>query len=224
MEYHPMEIREKEGGREMIKGFRIPPEGISMEKVEEALIWEALAMTEGNQTKAARLLNISRDSLRYRMHKFGIDRSVSNHSFEKDIKNNKETDKLAATESRSLLEGIAEKVNNQDRRGFERKQVSFPACIGESPSKDGKFAMGTILDISMGGIRFSVSKDAKREVEIDGNMAEFSISFPLPNNHWPIGVKCRLKRVVESANDVQIGAAFVDTDIRSHHSLQRYLN
>ena len=51
----------------------LPPGGISMEKLEESLVNEALLMTEGNQTKAAKLLGISRDSLRYRMQKFGIE-------------------------------------------------------------------------------------------------------------------------------------------------------
>ena len=60
----------KQGGA--IEGIRIPPEGISMEKVEEALVRQALKMTSGNQTKAARLLDISRDALRYRMQKFGL--------------------------------------------------------------------------------------------------------------------------------------------------------
>jgi DNA-binding protein Fis len=31
-----------------------------------------LKMTNGNQTRAAKLLDISRDALRYRMQKFGI--------------------------------------------------------------------------------------------------------------------------------------------------------
>ena len=53
-------------------GFELPPEGISMEKVEEDLVRKALAQTGGNQTKAARLLDISRDSLRYRMKKMGL--------------------------------------------------------------------------------------------------------------------------------------------------------
>jgi two-component system NtrC family response regulator len=55
-----------------IEGIRIPPEGISLEKVEEALVKQALKMTNGNQTKAAKLLDISRDALRYRMQKFGL--------------------------------------------------------------------------------------------------------------------------------------------------------
>ena len=73
MEHLPIEILgqgSKQGG--VIEGIRIPPEGISMEKVEEALVRQALKMTNGNQTKAAKLLDISRDALRYRMQKFGL--------------------------------------------------------------------------------------------------------------------------------------------------------
>jgi transcriptional regulator with PAS, ATPase and Fis domain len=73
MEHLPIEIlgqASKQGG--VIEGIRIPPEGISMEKVEEALVKQALKMTNGNQTKAAKLLDISRDALRYRMQKFGL--------------------------------------------------------------------------------------------------------------------------------------------------------
>jgi DNA-binding NtrC family response regulator len=73
MEHLPIEIlglASRQGG--VIEGIRIPPEGISMEKVEEALVRQALKITSGNQTKAAKLLDISRDALRYRMQKFGL--------------------------------------------------------------------------------------------------------------------------------------------------------
>jgi transcriptional regulator with PAS, ATPase and Fis domain len=73
MEHLPMEIlgqASKQGG--VIEGIRIPQEGISLERVEEALVRQALKMTNGNQTRAAKLLDISRDALRYRMQKFGI--------------------------------------------------------------------------------------------------------------------------------------------------------
>ena len=72
LEHLPREI--VSGNREQIMtGLNLPPGGISMEKLEESLVNEALIMTEGNQTKAAKLLGISRDSLRYRMQKFGIE-------------------------------------------------------------------------------------------------------------------------------------------------------
>jgi DNA-binding NtrC family response regulator len=73
MEHLPAEIL-GQGGKEgkVAEEIRIPPEGISLEKVEETLVRQALKMTNGNQTKAAKLLDVSRDALRYRMQKFGI--------------------------------------------------------------------------------------------------------------------------------------------------------
>ena len=50
----------------------IPLEGISLENVEESLIRKALSMTRGNQSKAAALLKITRNTLRYRIEKYGI--------------------------------------------------------------------------------------------------------------------------------------------------------
>jgi DNA-binding NtrC family response regulator len=50
----------------------IPEGGTSLEEVERALVELALKQTNGNQTHAAKLLDISRDALRYKMKKFGL--------------------------------------------------------------------------------------------------------------------------------------------------------
>jgi DNA-binding NtrC family response regulator len=47
-------------------------EPATLENVERRLIEEALASTQGNQVRAARMLGITRDTLRYRMKKFGL--------------------------------------------------------------------------------------------------------------------------------------------------------
>ncbi len=49
-----------------------PPGQLTLEEVERRLIEEALASTQGNQVRAARMLGITRDTLRYRMKKFGL--------------------------------------------------------------------------------------------------------------------------------------------------------
>jgi DNA-binding NtrC family response regulator len=50
----------------------LPPQGISLEAVEKELIVRALEKFGGNQTHAARYLDISRKTLIYRMEKFGL--------------------------------------------------------------------------------------------------------------------------------------------------------
>ncbi len=52
--------------------FALPYEGISLENVEKDFIRQALQISSGNQTKAAKLLGLSRDALRYRMQKFEL--------------------------------------------------------------------------------------------------------------------------------------------------------
>jgi two-component system response regulator AtoC len=49
--------------------FRLPADGVSLDEVEMSMVRQALERSGGNQTKAAELLDISRDQLRYRMKK-----------------------------------------------------------------------------------------------------------------------------------------------------------
>jgi DNA-binding NtrC family response regulator len=53
--------------------FTLPQGGVSLEHVEESLVRQALDMASGNQTRAAQLLDISRDALRYKLKKFGVE-------------------------------------------------------------------------------------------------------------------------------------------------------
>jgi len=54
--------------------LELPPGGISLEGVEKELLGRALDKFNGNQTHAAKYLDISRKALRYRMEKFGLSR------------------------------------------------------------------------------------------------------------------------------------------------------
>jgi two-component system, NtrC family, response regulator AtoC len=53
----------------------IPEGGTSLEEVERALVEMAMRQANNNQTHAARLLDISRDALRYKLKKFGLIRA-----------------------------------------------------------------------------------------------------------------------------------------------------
>ena len=67
-------------GKRRLPALSIPEGGTSLEDVEHALVELALQQSHGNQIKAAKLLNISRDALRYKMKKFGL----SPHSEEEE--------------------------------------------------------------------------------------------------------------------------------------------
>ncbi len=66
--FHGIPLR---NGRTLPK-IVIPEGGTSLEEVERALVEMAMRTANGNQTHAARLLDISRDALRYKLKKFGL--------------------------------------------------------------------------------------------------------------------------------------------------------
>ncbi len=52
--------------------FKLPEQGISLYELEKQVIAQALQKTNYNQTRASKLLGISRDTLRYKQKKYGI--------------------------------------------------------------------------------------------------------------------------------------------------------
>jgi len=61
-------LQKREQGR-----FVLPEEGISLDDLEKDLIEQALEKTNHNKTRAAKLLNVSYDSFRYQLKKFGLE-------------------------------------------------------------------------------------------------------------------------------------------------------
>jgi DNA-binding NtrC family response regulator len=53
-------------------GYEMPMTGIKLADVEESLVRQALAHSANNQSKAAKLLHLSRDQLRSRMVRYGL--------------------------------------------------------------------------------------------------------------------------------------------------------
>jgi two-component system NtrC family response regulator len=64
--------------------LELPSQGISLEAVEKELIVRALDKFHGNQTHAAKYLDISRKALIYRMEKHGIRRKTSEEEEEEE--------------------------------------------------------------------------------------------------------------------------------------------
>lgn len=70
-EHLPRELQQNKPAKKGIV-LRFPEQGISLQQLEKELIAKALGASGGNQTKAAKLLGISRSALLYRLQKHGL--------------------------------------------------------------------------------------------------------------------------------------------------------
>ncbi len=73
--HFPVEIRKGEQTldiKNVNTWFEIPDEGFSLYELEKEIIKQTLFKTKNNQTKAAKLMGISRDALRYKIKKYKI--------------------------------------------------------------------------------------------------------------------------------------------------------
>lgn len=58
------------------RALELPEDGVNLETLERDLVVQALQRTGGNQTKAAALLGLNRDQIRYRIEKFGLEKAA----------------------------------------------------------------------------------------------------------------------------------------------------
>jgi DNA-binding NtrC family response regulator len=61
--------------RPSTSGFELPPNGVKLDELERDLVAQALSRSGGNQTRAAALLGLNRDQIRYRIEKYALGRS-----------------------------------------------------------------------------------------------------------------------------------------------------
>ncbi len=66
---YPVPLSEGQGNG----GIQLPPGGMSLYDVERELIRQALEQARGNKTTAAKLLRITRDTLRYKVKKYSLE-------------------------------------------------------------------------------------------------------------------------------------------------------
>jgi DNA-binding NtrC family response regulator len=51
--------------------FTLPAEGVKLDELENELVRQAMERAQGNKSRAAKILGISRDQIRYRLEKMG---------------------------------------------------------------------------------------------------------------------------------------------------------
>jgi transcriptional regulator with PAS, ATPase and Fis domain len=58
----------------LTEGIELPPHGVDLEQLERSLVVQALERTGWNQTRAAALLGVNREQIRYRIEKFSLEK------------------------------------------------------------------------------------------------------------------------------------------------------
>jgi two-component system NtrC family response regulator len=61
-------------GGDVSSGMNLPVSGINLEALERSLVVQALERSGWNQTKAATMLGLNRDQIRYRIEKFELEK------------------------------------------------------------------------------------------------------------------------------------------------------
>src|SRR5581483_8830741 len=61
----------------LTEGVELPPNGIDLEQLERSLVVQALERSGWNQTRAAALLGVNRDQIRYRIEKFNLEKPAA---------------------------------------------------------------------------------------------------------------------------------------------------
>lgn len=109
----------------------------------------------------------------------------------------------------------------KEKRQYPRKSVAIPAVINKR--EQGQMGIGSITDISLGGVKFLISKDFNHQTMIDSQGSKFDLVFNLPIERNPISLSCESSRVINAEDTTYIGASFVDANFKSYKTLQNYL-
>lgn len=63
-------------GPRLSESVQLPPQRIDLEQLERSLVVQALERSGWNQTRAATLLGVNRDQVRYRIEKFKLEKAT----------------------------------------------------------------------------------------------------------------------------------------------------
>jgi len=68
-----LQLETRSGPAADLPDWQLPRDGVQLDRLEADLIRQALGRTQGNRTRAARLLGLTRDTLLYRIKKYALE-------------------------------------------------------------------------------------------------------------------------------------------------------
>ena len=108
-----------------------------------------------------------------------------------------------------------------EKRQYPRKILSVPAVINRQDQ--GQMGIGSIMEISLGGLKVLIPTDFKHNISIDAQGSKFEIVFNLPAEAKPLAISCESKNTVDSEDCICVGASFIDANFQNYKILQTYL-
>ena len=100
-------------------------------------------------------------------------------------------------------------VFKKEKRQHPRIIASIPAFISSGSSGEERLRIGSIVDISLGGLLISIPKGMKHKVLTGPQTTEFEIITTLPDDNKPIHLKCKSQRVVYYKDIIHVGASII---------------
>jgi hypothetical protein len=97
----------------------------------------------------------------------------------------------------------------KERRQHPRIITSIPAFISSGDSEEEKLRIGSIIDISLGGLLISIPKGTKHQVLTGPQTTEFEIITTLPDENKPKHLKCKSRRVIHYRDNIHVGASII---------------
>ena len=123
-----------------------------------------------------------------------------------------------------VLDGRYVSRRSIEKRRYGRKSLSLPALVKPAESPADRPERATIQDLSIGGLRLSMSRESEMASRDRGNGSQFEAAFLLPEVRVPIRILCRRERAVANGTDLTIGATFIDADFERYQYIERYLH
>jgi hypothetical protein len=122
--------------------------------------------------------------------------------------------------------GNARKTHwGDEKRKFSRSRANIPAVLEIRTSEEDESvrSKGTIIDISMGGVRISIAGDQEANQSLMEDSPEVLISFRVPGEESELCFKCRPVRAEQGEDGVRLGVSFSDGDFNDMQVLHRYV-
>jgi hypothetical protein len=111
-----------------------------------------------------------------------------------------------------------------ERRNYRRKKITMPVKthLARGSTRERSFA-GVILDLSQGGALVTYPKRSDFRFNSIGGLPDFQLSLEVPELNEELEFSCETRHMLDTGNEIHIGACFHNPAKSDLEKLDRYL-